>query len=203
MSVILDKDFDLNYNPYKYKYLLYYKTNYTPRDIYPIKTYVYSTYYDNRNDDWVIYIENRFTRLYDFYRRRLQIDKYNQIKENFTDIKSGNFLESGLLIYPENDQPPFINLLISPIKKEDLLASLPNMPPDFTTLNHNLASELYNLTKSQYPDRMQEILYDFTRNSLASGEIFTRVIEQALHYNILLPLSDIEKKTVNMIMFLE
>ena len=192
----IEHDFNLSYNENLYRSsgeVIFSYGNFT---YYPFIIWIYNSYYNDKFHDWSIYAESGFMNLYDFLVERFT--NYLDKNEVFDSLRSKGFV----IPYTQSKKDE-INMIIAKMQKGELISALPDMPKNFITLNQNISSEIYNLCNSEYPLHLQELCSAFYANSLSNSDLILRVIEQLLENGTLTPLSEIQKKTVNMIMFSE
>ena len=188
----VEKNMDLSYKRDLYQYSGPYTFGFDKK-AYPFSVWIYNTYYDDRDIDWVQVLQKKFVYLY-FY----MTGKIDKTMANSFPFDS--MLKHGLLC---EKQPLSPNVIISKMTYEDIKNDLPNIPEELLGLNDEFAEKIYNLCKAEYPEHMIDLAHVFYQNHLASGEVITRVFEILLKNNVLKPLTDAQKMTVNMIMFLD
>jgi len=164
-------------------------------EMYPFRVWLYNTCYSNRHDGVISSAYAGFPELYDFMHNRLENDPDK-------DECMEKLITNGLIL-PQASNKYRVNTIVIKRSLKEFSDLLPSMPDDLVTLNQELDSQVYELCKSQYPSQMQELFYVFCKNTLNSGGVKTRVLEQLLQKGILKPLIENQKKTVNVIMFLE
>ena len=177
------------------------------QEVYPFVTWHYNTFYDSRRID-LRYISNHlFECLYDFIIGRLKCnsDLLNQSslhKTTSIDIFN-NLLKHGFITESFNKNTNYnVNMITSKMSMIDLLSMIPEPPDDFKEINYNLYENIFNLCKDFYPEHRLDLFNDFCKNIHISGEVVSRVLEILLEKNMLKQLTDSQKKTVNMILFL-
>jgi len=149
---------------------------------------------DTRKKDWGQTLVHAFLYLHEYLRDKIKNDLVN----------AGKFevlINEGVIVLPEDQVIPVINMLVSTVFMDDLLNLFPNIPNEFKELNARLSSEIYNICESQYPKHKQELYYDFCKNSISNGALIMQILEILLTNGILKPLTESQKKTVNMIFF--
>ena len=183
----LKRSFDLSYDEEIYKTFGELDIAFGPRDLYPMSVWLYNSYYDNRKANFGQVSMQTYTHLYDYIMGRMtnvepiaQIDSFMKEKQN-----------------------THINMIVSTISMDDLLAIFPPVTDELKALNHELSEKVYNITKSCYPPHMQDLCYALHKNSISSHNMITRIIEQLLKRGLLKPLNDAQKDNVNSIMFLK
>ena len=222
MSIDISKD--LNISTKMIKYIsngFNFSFNNTQQE-HHFSTWIYNTIFDDRTDSWSRLYIDCLSHLHnfiinnahssDFMKQLSDNTFYSDYSKNFHDILYKNHL---LLPTEKENQPivgdsihasrlhneNIVNMIVSTLKKDELVDLLPPMPEDFVDLSHNLSVELFDLVKAYYPSRMLTLLYDTCQNAISSSDMITHILQQALHDNFLQPLTDSQKMTVNMIMF--
>ena len=173
-----------------------------PTDDFRLISWHYNTNFDNRDIDLIYISQYLFEDLYIYIKGNIDdpdfMNKYDGLLEtNF--IVSKNKVETFENYLPDINE---VNMIVSKISPDELLKSLPNIPDEFYDLNNELYNEIYNLCQSCYPEHLDGLVSAFYQKSLSSCEIVKRVLGYLLQHNTLKPLTDIQKKTVNMIMFM-
>ena len=95
------------------------------------------------------------------------------------------------------------NMVVTSMSANELLNILPAISDEIHTLNKELGEQLFEISKSEYPKHMLPLCKLFYQNAISNSEITTRIIEQAMKKGVLKKLNETQKKTVNMILFLE
>ena len=149
---------------------------------------------DTRKKDWGQTLVHPFLYLHEILKNKIKNDSANADKFEV-------LINEGVIVLPEDQVIPVINMLVSTVFMDDLLNLFPNIPNEFKELNARLSSEIYNICESQYPKHKQELCYDFYQNSISKGELIMQILEILLTNGILKPLTESQKKTVNMIFF--
>ena len=203
--VVSLQNLNQSYTSDLYKFLSFKINTLNPQTLYPLSVLLYSTYYDSREDDWIRVILHKFIYLYDFLVGRIALntscDNTNKnIHTKYSDIAIKGLLDNGLLVKDEDGQP-YVNIIVSKLTPDELKNLLPPISDDFLTLNNKLADEIYEISYSQYPSRLQNMFRDVNKQAFVSGDFITRVLEYLVANNFLKPLTDMQKKSVNIIMF--
>ena len=141
-----------------------------------ISIWRYNTFYDDREKDIRMYITDYYKPYYEIIRNFVLNDK-NEMRDEIE------------------------NMLISSMPKNDLVSKLPSIPEHFYKLNQELAKEIFEVSRDSFPKRFHDLCYAICLNSLSSIDIKNRIIEMLLENKVLKPLSEQQKKTVNMILF--
>ena len=191
------KDFKYTYNYDLYRY--YGDTDFTiAPEIFPFRVWQFNTFYSNRPDGKIASAFAGFPDLYDFMHNRLENDpdKEERIKR---------IVSNGLIVAAISDRQNKYetNTIVLNKSFKNFLDNLPEIPVELVDFNHSLDNQVYELCKTQYPEQMQDLFSVFCKNTINSGGVITRVLEILLNKGILKPLTENQKKTVNMIMFLE
>ena len=193
----LENTFDLNYNPNLYNTSGIHTLTFNGFQKCSVRAC--NTFYDNRIHDCYRILKRKFVYLYCYIIGKIT-------KEQITSFPYNGLLEHALLI-PRYDIPSYLtndyetNMIVTTLTLDDLLNTLPPIPKHFSSLNYELGNKLFKISKSQYPEHKQGLCRAFYQNALASPDILTRVLQISLKNGLLKPLSECQKKTVNMIMF--
>ena len=168
--------------------------SFVPKEKYPVDVWQFNSNYDLREKNWNKTIQYSLIHLYDYIAGRLtsdsiDIDKFSELYQN------------KLLIKENSHKNEHVNLIITTLDYEELYDLLPDKPEDFIRLNNELSEELYKISKDYYPSHIKSLSKVYHKKSLNSDDIITRVLEHLLKSNILKPLTDNQKMTVNTIMF--
>ena len=156
--------------------------------------WVYNTKYDDRFYDGFSTLAREFKETYE-YMKNYQVDN--------TTIE--RLLNKGFLV--KNKKPDlsktniYVNILVSKITIDEMLHNLPNMPDSFYRLNYDLALDLFNLCKSQYPPHLQDFASDYYNMALDSSDMIFYIFNSLIKIGVIQPLLDFQKKTVNLIIF--
>ncbi|MCL2063461.1 MAG: hypothetical protein FWG98_03685 [Candidatus Cloacimonetes bacterium] len=198
----IKNDYDLSYDEAQYESNGEMDIAFGPDDVYNLSVWLYNTNFDSRKENFGQILLHKYSFLYDYITGRVLYNNDNH--DRFDEL-----LTSGLLLSQKPDNstqntPLFnLNTIVSTISKDDFLAILPNVPDEILGLNKKLSEEIYEISKSQYPSHKQDLCYEICRNCIESNDIKTRILGSLLTNGILKPLNDIQKKTVNTIMFCE
>ncbi|MCL2063726.1 MAG: hypothetical protein FWG98_05075 [Candidatus Cloacimonetes bacterium] len=167
-------------------------------EMYPFRIWLYNTYYSNRPDGKIASAFAGFPELYDFINNRLENDPDK-------DECIERLLSNGLIVKAlENNKNDYdINAIAIKMSLNDFSDLLPAMPNEFIDINHELDRHIYDLCKTQYPPQMQDLFHVFCKNTINSCGVKTRVLELLLQKGVLKPLTANQKRTVNMLMFLD
>ena len=93
-------------------------------------------------------------------------------------------------------------MIVSKISIEELHDLHPPLPDELFELNKKLSEKIYDITKNYYPAHIKKIAKFATQYSISSNEMKIEVLNHLLEVGVLKPLTDVQKKTVNMILFL-
>ena len=217
----IDKNQALNYNEKMDTYFGPHTISFNHIPQYPFSVWMYNTCFDNRAKDWIRVLQPKFSDLYDFMLNRIsnsQAPPYKGLPwADFYVRKIEGLIDNGLIIneidmHSQLDMPPqlnlrcrgekyIVNILKANMTLDDLIKALPPITDELISLNDQLSSEIFELCKSHYPPRFQQLFHDFNKKALSSGEMISRVLDHLLSTNVLKPLKETQKKTVNMIMF--
>ena len=168
------------------------------REILPLQIWQYNTYYDSRKIDWSRALREDLVNLFRFVKGKISYDPANV---NVFDV----MFKKGYLASKDTKSTPnkgvYVNMIIANMTKDELINLLPPMPDEFIALNKELGDEIYKISKSQYPPHTHDLFHSLCQNDISCNEMKTRILEKSLKMGILKPLSEKQKKTVNMIMF--
>ena len=92
-------------------------------------------------------------------------------------------------------------MIVTSLSSEDFLNLLPAISEELKLIRKELGDKMFKIDKMQYPPHMRDLIRTASANSLASPATRTRVLEQLVAKGTLKPLSDIQKHSVNTIMF--
>jgi RNA polymerase sigma factor (sigma-70 family) len=159
---------------------------------YPLYAWQLNTYYDKRKGGWVDNQNNDYRYLYEFMTGKIKEDHIN------TD-KFKRLFDKGYIAAKDNTE--YVNMIITTLSENEFLDMLPAMPEELKNVSEELDEVIYKVEKTQYPPHMQDLCRAWCQNCLSHNEIKTRVLEQLLTDGILKPLTDIQKCSVNTIMF--
>ena len=159
-------------------------------EIFPFRVWQFNSYYSDRADGKIASSFAGFPDLYDFIHNRLENDPDKEERME-------RIIRNGLVTNNE------INIIVIKKSLKDFTDLLPAMSDELVELNHELDRQVYELCKTQYPLQMQDLFSVFCKNTLNTGGVKTRILEMLLQKGVLKPLTEHQKKTVNMIMFLE
>ncbi|MCL2065383.1 MAG: hypothetical protein FWG98_13575 [Candidatus Cloacimonetes bacterium] len=163
-----------------------------PREKFPLELMMFNSIFDDRIKGWDYFTYLEYKYLYDFLLDRidlLQKDKEKIISE---------LRKFGYLVTKNNTE--YLNLVVMELSKRELYSMI-KIPEKLLALGKDLDIELYDLCSSYYPNHLQEACSLFYKNSINYNEIISRVLDSLLSDGILKPLTDYQKKTVNMILF--
>jgi len=165
--------------------------NIEPPELYPMTIWTLNTYYDDRIDNISQIMIYEFSDLYDIMANRI---KYEKEYVQFIDA----VYNRGFIVNDTND---YVNMVITSLSKDQFKDMLPAMPKMFSDLSKKLDQEIYQLIQSQYPSHLQELTQALNKKLLLSNDLKVRVLENLLLQGTLLPLPELQRKTVNTIMF--
>ena len=184
----LENDFVLSYDKEIYK-TFEDKMMYFDAENFYVKQY--DTYYDDRTIEWNRVLQKEYSSLYRYIKG--EINYHPETTEFFDEM-----YRKGLLTC---QAPHHINIIVSAMPLSELVDILPPLPNNFIDLKDELAHEIFNISKNQYPPHVQEMFHAFCQHSFSSADMIIRILEFLLLNGTLKPLTDFQKKTVNTIMF--
>ena len=169
------------------------------KDIQSCSVWIFYSIYDDRKKGFNT-TSNEFSLCY--------LLKNNKIKKDtIENIVLENLYRKGFLNYSNNEDGKKINDIVNfPIIEmsfESFLDILPPLKNELLEIENKLNTEIFSISKSEYPPHLWEMSQQFYQNSLSSNELTTRVLERLLLTNTLKPLTEKQKKTVNMMMFVD
>ena len=215
--VTLNKEDKLSFDENKYNSLIWHNLTIKPSKGLPFIIQQANSFYDTREIEWSQIFQQEFTDLYEYitkltnFKSETQLpmpfysftQNINDTKTHLTPEKFDRLRNRGYLVFKDEIQSlVYINMIVSTLSKEKFLNLLPSMPDDFFDLKKQLSDELFDLCKSQYPDHKQELAGAYYRNIFSSGEMIMRIIDNLLKTGVLKPLTENQRKTVNMMMFI-
>ena len=162
-----------------------------PPELYPMLIWTLNTYYDDRIDDISQVMIYEYADLYDIMKNRI-ID-HNEVLPLIEAVYKRGFIIK--------DKEDYVNMVLTTLSKDEFCGLLPDIPAEFRDLSNKLDTEVFNLIKSEYPPHILELCQIITKKSIISNEIKTRVLEILLENETLLPLTEIQRKTVCIMMF--
>jgi len=99
------------------------------------------------------------------------------------------------------NEKDYVNMVVTCSSDSDLLNTLPDMPVKLKNISKELDDELFEIDKTQFPEHMHNVCKVWNTDVLTSSEIRTRIIEQLLQNKTLKELTELQKMTVNTILF--
>ena len=209
----VDKGNEMNYQEEKYRLFgpLNFHFRFDEKSAISIKKM--DSYYDDRNDDWSKFLLPEFITFCEYIN-----DKSNNAAEK--EEKVNKLINKRILIPKEKNKATqnidkqgdfisdffetkteYLNMIATSMTLTELLDYFPPYPDDFKQINIDLSNEIINLCSSFYPPHIHNLFIDFTKRSISSSDIVARVLERLVSKGILKPLTNDQKKTVNMILF--
>ena len=170
----------------------------TIKDLYPFTTWQFLTKFDQKSEnlaDW----------------KFLYISLYKYLTGEITKEPSniGTFkrlYDHGLVVSNRSkkggDITEYINIVLTSLSETELTDLLPPIPEELKSLGKKLDEERYITNKEFHPSHDHDLCRVLCQNTLASGGMRVHVLECLLRRGVLKPLKKMQKKTVNMIMFL-
>ena len=165
---------------------------YTLSEVWPVRVFVYNTCYDDRQHGWGRSVSVDPAYLYHFMAGKLND------KTKYSDIIEGLYKKGYLVSKNGSD---YVNTVIISMTPDELNDILPPIPNQLLILKEDLDEKVYNLVKNLHPKQVAEQTDLLYKCFISKNEIIARVLEQLLLNGDLKPITDIQKKTVNMIMF--
>ena len=150
------------------------------------------TYYDSRKGGWQDNYYTDYEYLYEFFTGKLT-------KETENIEKYKRLIDKGYLI-KNDDGSEYVNMICA-LSHDKFNDMLPKIPEELKPLSRELDAELLKINKTQYPPHMQDLCRSWSNGSLSGNGIRMRVVEQLAADGTLKPLSDVQKCSVNTILF--
>ena len=194
VSATIENDFQLSFNTDLYETFLDLAFTIQPVAEYPLKIWRYNTYYDDRLDGWENIVVDGFQLLYDYLNDRLGNEPIKERKIQY-------LRDNGYLIKREGGDTDYVNMIVMKMTMDDFLNLLPPLPEKFIKINNDFDKEVLNLYKPQFPPHQQGLCEDMYKNSISTDDLITRVLEKLLKDGVLKPLTENQRKSVNMMMF--
>ncbi len=165
---------------------------------YPLMAWQLDTYYDSRKGRWMDNLTSDYEWLYEFItgvlkKEESQVEKYQRLFEKgyLADI-NGKDMVNVVVIKDRTDVW---------LEENDFTRGLPGITDELKAISDEFDHEMYELQKVTYPSHMQKLCKAWTTNCLSGAGMRTRVLEQLQEKGILKPLTDIQKRGVNTLMF--
>jgi len=187
-AAISDKDMDLSFDPMVYQA----PNNMTRWGDGPVHSWQLTTYYDTRTND---YEDNRYEDycwLYDVI-----TGKMPKLPENADKYK--RLFDKGYLAAEGANE--YVNMVVSSKPWDELIAALPAPPENFKQISDELGKAVYDLAKDKFPPHIRELHRLRYSNCLSEQDFVTYVLAQLIDDGVLKPLTDVQKASVNTIMF--
>ena len=189
VNAVIDRDHPLSFDEKMYHhYGDEFVQTYRHIGKFPLATWKYDTFYDDRKNHWHKLFISDFLNLYHYLKGN--IENCPEHTEIFQRLH-----HNGLLM---SEHP---NVVVTTLSKEELLNLLPAISDELLALNDQLGQQIYETAKSQYPPHIRPIFQALCKNALASSDVVVRVLGQCLSDGILHPLKECQRQTVNMIVF--
>ena len=154
----------------------------------------FDTFYDSRQSGWQDNKLADYTFINDYIIGKLT-------KEPLNIEKFKRLYDKGYLI--TDSEKDYVNMIVVSPSANKLIDFLPEMPAKLKTESKNLDKEIFEIEKTLYPKRFHDLCKAWNSNKLSSTDIRTRILEQLVENNLLKPLTDEQKMSVNTIMFAE
>ena len=187
----INNDINLSFNNECYKTFGELIIRYPEQEAKNLSLWQYNTFYDDRLET----NSRGLSMLYQYFDTYLN----STSRDRMTPRTVESMFYRGLLT--KHNEKACANLLIIDKSMNEFINILPDFPKEFIQLNHKLAEETFNLCKSQYPSHINDLNYAYFQKAISSSEIITRVLDLLQKDGTLKPLTESQKKTVNMIMF--
>jgi len=151
-----------------------------------------NTYYDDRKNGWMNNLTSDYEYLYEYITGKLA-----KTPENADKFK--RLFDKGYLVSKGDSE--YVNIIISTLSENEFIDLLPAMPEELKTVSKELDEEIFKINKSQYPPRMEDLHRAWSINCMANNETRLHVVEQLVADGTLKPLTDVQKHSVNTILF--
>jgi len=151
-----------------------------------------NSYYDSRP---ATYMENKDTDydwLYEYITGK--ITKSPEYADKFKRLFDKNYLV-------EKGDSEYVNMIIAECSYNEINDLFPAMPDELAKIGAEFDNEVYNLEKSKYPAHMQDLHRAWCTNCLSDQNMVAYVFEILTEDGTLKPLTDVQKHSVNTIMF--
>ena len=155
------------------------------------KTWQLDTYYDDREGGWKENMNTDFEYLYEIITGKItrdaaQADKFKRL------------FDKGYLVTKDGSE--YVNIIVA-LSEEAFSGILPPIPEKLKAASKELDAEIYKIKGAHYPPHMRELCRAWSTDCLAENAVRTRVLEQLTAAGTLKPLSAVQKRSVNTIMF--
>ena len=166
-----------------------------------LRVWQYNTYYDNRNTDWLQAFYYKYVYL---YRTKICPEhSFDDKNDRLEKIIRHNFFVAQEMhpLNPLEKENDFVNMVVTTLTFEELLSLFPPISQEMIELNSQLGEKIYQISKSQYPPHLKELCHAFCHKAISSDDMIVRILENLVSKGVLKPLNEVQKPTVNMIMF--
>ncbi|MCL2065424.1 MAG: hypothetical protein FWG98_13785, partial [Candidatus Cloacimonetes bacterium] len=163
-----------------------------------IDAWQFNTYHDNRGFDVADDLYTDFMYLYDFISPTTDKDFINNIEQISDWHLKERMFRKGYLVNSGKDE--IVNIVVISMQREDFINLLPEVPENIKTKCHELTAQINKIYEKHYPKHIQEVASGL-HFLLQSRSVVLRILEHLLANGTLKPLSEIQKNSVNTIMF--
>ena len=187
----IDKELNTSFDPKKYHTFGPIEHSFEEHGYYPIRSWQFNTFYDNRLDGWGRSMSIDDVMLYGFLKEG-GAHQFNY------DHLSDDLFQKNLLVAHNGSLK--VNKVVLTMTLKELEHFLPPLPSALIDLKQELDDQINKLLPPCLPERMQQLgqlLYPVTT---FKNVIISHILEQCLLHQFLKPLPEHQKKTVNMIM---
>ena len=191
-TVLIDKEQNNDKKPDKEEGTFEVRTG--PADKYNFAMWQMSTRFDNRD------ITHTAAYSISYYFYILHDYMSGKLKNDMSKIDEFVMLyDKGYIANQKGKE--YVNMVVTSLTEDEFYEILPNVPEKLKALGKKLDNEVFKLIKANYQPFMQDLCRIMYQNSLSSNKMLDCVLNLLLEKGVLKPLKEIQKKTVNMIMF--
>ena len=160
-------------------------------DLYKIYAWQLDSYYDSRLHDSNDNKSEDYEYLYEYITGKIT-------KEAIYADKFKRLFDKTYLV--EKGSSEYVNIVVSGNSKDDFKAIL-TPPVEFKAIGDEFDAEMLKISKAQYPPHMQDLCRMWNSNCLSDQKMAAYVLELLVADGTLKPLTDVQKRSVNTIMF--
>ena len=174
--------------------------------IFPFVLWEFISKFNEKTDDCSEWSGFQFESLYRYMTGNLKkepsnIDTFKLMYDKGLIVTTTHEPHNSKLTTQNSQLITFVNLIITTMKEEEFVDSLPPIPNELIAIGKEFDDEMYKLKKIYFPTHKKELCRILNQNSFTKGHFRTLVLEMLLKRKILKPLKNHQKLTVNKIMF--